>query len=184
MRRVLAVAAWLLAVAVAAGCAARSTVGAHAERGLDLSSYRTFDWGPPDALPTGDPRLDRDPYFNDHVQGAVEKQLAARGLELATSAAPDLLLHYHASITQRIDVNRADLAYGVGRTGGWPPVVHYEAGTLVLDIMDARTGRIIWRGWARNAVQDLLDDPDRMADTINESVTRMLSRLPPARQDR
>ena len=45
---------------------------------------------------------DGDPFFKDHVQGAVERGLAARGVEL-TSSNPDLLIHYHANISDDID---------------------------------------------------------------------------------
>jgi hypothetical protein len=38
-------------------------------------------------------------FFKDRFEGAVEKALAKRGLE-HSSANPDLLIHYHASITQ------------------------------------------------------------------------------------
>jgi hypothetical protein len=165
---------------ITAACAATMSVGSHVDRGLDFLQYRSFDWGPADALPTGDPRLDKDPFFKDHVQGAVEKQLAARGLELATSGTPDLLIHYHANIRQRIDVNRIDRAYGYCSETNCPSEsIHYEAGTLVLDFIDARTNRLVWRGWAENSVEDMLDDRDRMAKTIDEAVTRMVKQLPP-----
>lgn len=163
------------------GCAATMTVSSHVERGLELSHYRSFAWGPADALPTGDPRLDQNPFFKDHVQGAVEKQLAQRGLAV-TAGDADLLIHYHANITRRIDPNQADRAYGYCGTGDCLPAqVDYEAGTLVLDIVDARTNRLVWRGWAQRGVEDMLRDPDRMARTIEQAVTRMLQRLPPVR---
>ena len=53
---------------VLSGCATMR-VSSHVERGLDFSQDRTFDWGPPDALPLGDPRLDKDPFFRDQVEG-------------------------------------------------------------------------------------------------------------------
>ena len=155
-------------------------VSSHVQRGLDFAHYRTYDWGPADALPTGDPRLDRNPFFKDHVMGAVEKQLAARGLERSASGTPDLLIHYHASINQRIDVYGVDQRIRLllrRRLQG--RVVDYEAGTLVLDIVDARTNRVIWRGWAQDSVEGVLDNQDRMARKIDEAVTRMLARLPP-----
>jgi hypothetical protein len=156
------------------------TVSSHVEHGLDFSQYQSYDWDPADALPTGDPRLDGDPFFKDHVQGAVEKQLALRGLELASSGTPDLLIHYHANITQRIDVDAIDRAYGYRFADDYAAgVFEYEAGTLVIDMVDSRTNRLIWRGWAQNSVKDMLDDPDKMATMIDEAVTRMLSRLPP-----
>jgi len=172
------IAAALSALAMT-GCATMN-VSSHVQRGIDFAQYRTYDWGPADALPTGDPRLDKDPYFQDHMMGAVEKQMAARGYVRSTSRMPDLLIHYHASINQRFDV------YGVDREHGYcydddcnARVVAYEAGTLVLDIVDTRTNKVIWRGWAQDSVEDVLNHEDRMARKINEAVTRMLAMLPP-----
>ncbi len=173
--RLAAVAASALAVT---GCATMN-VSSHVQRDLDFTQYRTYDWGPADALPRGDPRLDKNPFFQDHVQGAVEKQLAAKGFERSTSGTPDLLIHYHASITQRIDVNRVDREYGYCYDKDCQArVIEYEAGTLVLDIVEARTSRVIWRGWAQDSVEGVLDNRDRMARKIDEAVRRMLERLP------
>lgn len=156
-------------------------VSSHVDRSAPFASYRTFDWGPADALPTGDPRLDKDPFFQDHVQGAVEKELAARRFERsAPGASPDLLIHYHASINQRIDVNRVDQEHGYCYEEDCRVRVNeYEAGTLVLDIVDAHTNRVIWRGWAQDSVADMLRDQDKMARKINEAVRQMLARFPP-----
>ena len=62
---------------VVAGCAPMR-VSSHVDRDLDFTRYRTFDWGPADALPAGDPRLERDAFFQDHIQGAIERNLAAK----------------------------------------------------------------------------------------------------------
>ena len=169
----------VLLAAGAAGCATLS-VSSHIEPGLDLAQYQTFDWGPADALPTGDPRLDADPAFNDWVQGAVERGLAQKGLTLVPEGTePDLRIHYHANITQRVDVTAVDQDFGFCEGAGCePPVTVYEAGTLVIDIIDARTNRVIWRGWAQDSVEDELDDPDAMEATIEDAVTRMLARFP------
>src|SRR5688572_11933126 len=138
MFRLLRLAAAALIVS-ASGCATMM-VSSHVQRDIDFTQYRTYDWGPADALPTGDPRLDANPFFKDHMQGAVERRFAARGLELTTSGTPDLLIHYHANVTQRIDVNRADQQYGYCYDEGCSVrVMEYEAGTLVLDLVDPRT---------------------------------------------
>jgi hypothetical protein len=169
----------MISVYTATGCATRMTVSSHVERGLDTSIYRTFDWGPPDALPVGDPRLDGNPFFKDHLAGAVEKGLAAHGLEMSSAGQPDLLVHYHANISTRLNVNRVDSAYGYCSQGDCPlDIVDYEAGTLILDFVDARSNRLIWRGWAQHGINAVLNDPDRMEATINEAVTRMLRRFP------
>lgn len=181
MRRLSGIAVLAACAAALVACAATMTVSSHVERGLDFSRYRSFSWGPADALPTGDPRLDQNPFFKDHVQGAVEKQLALRGLPV-TAGDADLVVHYHANVSRRINPNQADRAYGYCPSGDCLPApIEYEAGTLVLDVVDARTNRLVWRGWAQMGVENLLHDADRMAVTIDRAVTRMLQRLPAVR---
>jgi hypothetical protein len=154
------------------------SVSSHVRRGVDLGQYRVYAWGPADALPTGDPRLDRNPYFQDYVEGAVERQLAARGLRASASEAPDLLIHYHASIDTRIDVSSSEHEYERCQGSDCPPWIHdYEAGTLVLDVVDARTNRLIWRGWAQDSVE-AFEDRGRMATKIGEAVRRMMATFP------
>lgn len=178
MHRLKSVVAVALFLGVATACAPM-TVSSHVEHGLDLTAYRTFGWGPADALPTGDPRLDRNPFFKDHFEGAVEKQLAARRIELV-DANPDLLIHYHASITERIAVNRTDTEHGFCADGDCNSrVTDFESGTLILDIVDAHTNRLIWRGWAQHALGDMLDNQEHMAERIDQAVRRMLARFRP-----
>lgn len=181
MFRRLRLAALAFSALAAAGCATTMNVSSHVARSIDFAQYRTYDWGPADALPTGDPRLDENPFFRDHVQGAVEQQLAARGFKGSTSGTPDLLIHYHASIDWRIKANLIDRDYGYCATDDCPGgVIEYEAGTLVLDIVDTRTNRVIWRGWAEDSVESILNNQDRMARQIDEAVRRMIEMLPPA----
>jgi len=170
----------MYATLVAVGCAPAREVGSHVDRQLDFSTYRTYAWGSADALPTGDPRLDSNPVFKDRLEGAVERGLAMRGIALASGGRPDLLIHYHASISERLAINRASRAYGSCAGVDCPPhVTTAEAGTLVIDIMDARSDMLVWRGWATESVEDLLDNPDEMARTIDEAVGELLSQLPP-----
>ena len=166
--------------AAVTGCATMM-VSSHVQRDVDFARYRTYDWGPADALPTGDPRLDNNPFFKDHMQGAVEKHLAARGLELSSTGKADLLIHYHANVSQRIDVNRVDRQYGYCYGEDCSVrVMEYEAGTLVLDIVDTRTDRVVWRGWAQDSLEGVIDNQDRMERMINEAVAQMLERFPRA----
>jgi hypothetical protein len=178
MRRLTATTLAAIAATALSGCATMN-VSSHVERGLDVSQYHTYDWGPADALPLGDARLDKDPFFLDHVQGAVEKAMAARGFTWSADGTPDLRIHFHANISERLDIDRLDrdrgYCTGVGCT---PATESYEAGTLVIDLIDARTNRLIWRGWAQNTVKGMLENQDTMARQIDEAVTRMFERFP------
>ncbi len=173
--RLVAIGAGVLALT---SCATMN-VSSQVQHGLDFSKYHTFDWGTPDALPVSDPRLAKDPFFQDHLEGAVEKALQAKGYRRATGS-PDLLVHYHAAISERIDVDRTDRNRGYGYQGNPTVTTHtFEAGTIVIDIVDARTNRVVWRGWAQRDLAGILDNHDRLAKTIDEAVTRMLARFPP-----
>ena len=54
----------------------------------------------------------------------------------------------------------------------------YLQGTLVLDIIDARTNELIWRGWA-NTVLDHDPEPEEVHMYVNEAVRKMLEEFPP-----
>src|SRR5687768_1698083 len=117
---------------VLTGCGSMN-VNSYAEHGVDFAHYHTYNWGPPDHKTTGDPRLDNNPFFHEWLQTEVERQLTRRGY-LKTTAVPDLTVHYHASISQEIDVNCADRQAGYCGDGDCQPYV-YEAGTLLFDLV-------------------------------------------------
>ena len=103
----------LVASAVIAVSCATMRAGVYVAPAVDFTPYRTFAWGAPDALPAGDARLDQNPYFKDYLHGAVERGLAARRIDRVDAPdSADLLVHYHASVTRRLDVTGADRAYG------------------------------------------------------------------------
>lgn len=169
----------IVALALAAGGCAAVRAGSYVERGIDFAQYRSYDWAPPDALPAGDPRLDEHAYFQDYVQGAVQRGLAGKGYGKAPSEVPDLLIHYHAAVTRRIAVDPFDRPFGACYDDACRVRVReFDVGMLVLDVIDARTGRLVWRGWARHGVTDILNNPDRMAARINEAVAGMLATMP------
>ena len=182
MRRLFLRVTVVAAALVLAGCATLG-VSSHTDRGLIWSKYKTFDWGPADALPAGDPRLDKDPFFRDHVEGAIEKAMASRGFaRSATTERPDVVIHYHANVAERFGADYNDGRYRYCASDDCRPrVSRYEAGTLVVDVVDAATDVLLWRGWAQGSLEGVLGNRDRLRRRIEESVTRMFETLPPAR---
>ena len=61
-----------------AGCATLQ-VHSFVERGASLTQYHSYAWGPEGVRSTGDPRLDDNEFFEQHVRTAIDKQLAGRG---------------------------------------------------------------------------------------------------------
>jgi hypothetical protein len=162
------------AVLAASACALRN-VSSFADRGFEISRYRTYSWAADEPRATGDPRLDNNSLFQSCVRMNIEKELAKRGLERATSASVDLVVHYYASVTQRLEVNGPHQPYDVCRD--CTPRV-YDAGTLVIDLVDAHTNVLVWRGWAEGSIDGLIDDQPLFEGAIREGVARILARLP------
>lgn len=167
-------------IAFAPACAPLS-VGADFGINTDFSTYQTYAWGPADALPTGDPRLDNNPFFNERVRQAIERNLRERGLRKSTGDDPDVLVHYHATIQQRIDTYTVDREYGYTYGQTETQIHEYEQGTLIMDIAVAETKSVIWRGWAITDIGGSIDNPDRLGKLVDESVSKMLKQFPPER---
>ncbi|HEX8027627.1 MAG TPA: DUF4136 domain-containing protein [Vicinamibacterales bacterium] len=166
-----------LAAVLATGCATL-TVSSHIEHNVAFTDYLTYDWGPPDNLPVGDPRLDNNPFFQDTVQGAIEKRLAAKGYERATAGKADLLVHYHASVNQKVEVYNVDNEYGYCYGDCQPQFTDYEQGTLVIDVVDAKSNKVVWRGWAQDVMNGVIDNQDRLEKQVEKGIDRMMQMLP------
>ena len=173
-RRLVPLAARFLTAALAAACATLN-IGSFVDRGFEMSMVRTFEWAPAEHLSTGDPRLDNNEFFQRYLKAAVERDLTARGLERTDPGMADVVVHYHASVTQRVDPAGVDQQYGACED--CRPSV-FDAGTLTLDLVDAGTNRIVWRGWAERSIQGVLDHQQGMERAVDQAVAKILARLP------
>jgi hypothetical protein len=154
-------------------------VGSYEARGIDFARYGSYGWAAADRLSTGDPRLDNNPFFERRLKAGVDRQLAGRGLEQGAAGAPDLVVHYHASVSQRIDLNGIDREFARCEAEECQPFV-YEAGTIVLDLVDARTNTLVWRGWAKDSLDGVIDDQSWLEQKVDQAVTRIMATLPRA----
>lgn len=155
-----------------AGCSA-VTAGSYLNTQADITQYATFGWAEPDGTPTGDPRLDNNPFFFGRVQSEVERGLQDRGYTMAD--APDLEIHIHASVTQEINTQVVDQQFCA--EGDCRPFV-YDAGTLVIDLVDPASSRLVWRGWAESTFGEVINNQAAMEQRIDESVAQILARFP------
>ena len=171
-RRSLTLAACAASLLTAMACAPIA-VSSFTEQGVRVESYDTYGWAAVDTGVPGDPRLDNNPFFHDYLRGAIDRHLISRGYE-PTVLSPDVYVHYHASTRQKIHLT------------GHPPTTDrrdraveiYDEGTIVIDLMDARTGALVWRGAAQSGLAGAVGDQRRMEDTVERVVSRILARLP------
>lgn len=168
----------VVTVASVAACAP-VTVQSYTAGSTDVRQYHTYSWGASDATSTGDPRLDGNQFFAERVRSRVDAELARRGYEKTESGPPSLVVHYHASVTQKIDLSTVDPP-----SSGAPPHAVadsyvYDAGTLVIDLVDARSDTLVWRGWAEGSLEGVIDNQAAMEAHIDRAVAQVLQRLPP-----
>jgi len=159
----LAALALLLTFPVVAG------VSVEHDREADFSSYTTYSWG------EGTPA--RRPDVQDLTVAAVDRELAARGL-VKVDGGGALNVLTHALVDTHTLEKLADPTYfkfwsGVNIVD--PSTL--KTGSLVVDLQDAHSERIVWRGLATATV----DKPfKKLGKKIDKVVAKMFRDFPPA----
>jgi len=145
----------------------------------NFADLKTFDWMP---VPE---KAGIDSFVVQRVKNAVNTELQAKGL-MMTSDNPDFLIATHLGQKEKVQVT--DLGYDYGpygryRGGYWGgpggvSTYKYEEGSLILDFVDAKSMKMIWRGAAKAEIQNV-DTPDKSEKLINEAVNKILKKFPP-----
>jgi hypothetical protein len=48
----------------------------------------------------------------------------------------------------------------------------------VIDLIDARSRRLVWRGWAEGDIDGVVDNQKWMEKRVDEAVAKIIERLP------
>jgi hypothetical protein len=158
----------------------------------EFDRYRTYAWmknatgtrdGVKQHIPTGGP-LDK------RIRSAAARHLASKELEVSAND-PDLLVIYHLGTQEKIQATSYGYSYYPhysGWGGGYPyysgygghrvDIYQYTEGTLILDLVDARTEQLVWRGYATDTLEQN-PSPEKVESRLDEAFHRMLSNYPP-----
>lgn len=112
----------------------------------------------------------------ERVRPAVERELGARRLRKVERERPDFLVTYYAAIEKPIDAKAITYAAGVPLLA--KPVTSYERGSFVIDVLDARTGKLLWRGVGRR-VFDPKQTPEQRSERIDAAVASVIDEFAP-----
>jgi hypothetical protein len=107
----------------------------------------------------------------------------AKGLaRVDPSANPDVLVAYHASFDENLEITGSAHGWGPLGLGGdrWGSarVQPILVGTLVVDISDARTRAIVWRSLASSDIRPT-DKPESRDKKIAKATEKMFKNYPP-----
>lgn len=179
MRRLVVGTALMAALVVPAGCRSPMVAGADYDPSVLIGQPATFLWNQPDGIPVGDPRLDNNPFFIERLHGAIARELTSRGVRMAVGARkPTLLIHHHAAVQDHVEVFPTDESSTWSPYGPGTQVLNYEEGNFIVDAVNAETGKLVWRGWARVDLMGTLDDPKALDELLGEAVERMFEFFP------
>lgn len=146
----------------------------------DWDAVQTFAW-----QDTPETSLEeRNPFMHSLIKNTIEAELATSGLT-EVEANPNVWVNYHASTTTDVQLRTDSYGYSFGGYGmaGWGyygmaagPVssttraIEYTRGTLVVDIWDAASKQLVWRG----TVSDTLPDNVQKAEKL---VVRAINKM-------
>jgi len=169
----------LLMSAFVAACGLGIAAGADYSPTVEFARYSSFTWDEPDDRPIGDARLENNPFFESRLHAAIAVELADHGVR-ADGIGPALIVHHHVTVRNRVDVYAADerAGYSAGGYAEGTQVVQFNEGTILVDIADAETKEVIWRGWAMFDISRALGDPDLMTRAVDEAIRKMFADFP------
>ncbi len=87
--------------------------------------------------------------------------------------------HFGHGFFGRGHFRRSHFGLGYGPYYGSGRVREYTRAQLVLDVVDAQTDELIWRGWATKSLEDN-PTPEAVRKYVKAAVEKILERFPPA----
>jgi len=137
-----------------------------------FDAVKTFAWqDTPETSLEG-----RNPFMHSLIKNTIEAELATSGLT-EVDANPDVWVNYHASTTTETQLRTDSYGYSMGGYGmaGWgyygmaagpvsstTRVVEYTKGTLVVDIWDAASKELVWRGMMTDTLPDNVQKAEKL----------------------
>ncbi len=142
------------------------------DRSADFSKYKTYSW---EKVQT------QDPLWVDRIKEAVNTALTAKGLTPVESGGDVAIVAIEMTKNQRTLNTFYDGFGGGWRWGGGfgdatTTVDNYKVGTLVVDLFDANTKKVIWRG---SSSDTLSDKSDKNIKNLDKGVQKMFDHFPP-----
>ena len=166
------------------GCTTTSRVGVtnDFDHAVNFRAYKTWAWYPQQPSDTeGGPAKGYESFLDKRLRAAVTTEMTQKGLT-EVDKAPDIYVAYSARVEDKQQVSPYyngmgyPYGYGYGYYGrNYSPVTQYKAGTVVIDVIDARRKELAWRGTGQAQVnQNSIDETE-----TRRIVNGILSTYPP-----
>lgn len=137
----------------------------------DFANYHTYSWANVQT---------QDPLWTDRIKNAVNEQLMAKGWMMVPSGGDASLV----AIGTTQEKQNLETFYNT-MPGGWfwngfgdseTYTENYKVGTLVVDIYDSKTKKLLWRG---SSSDTLAGKPEQNEKKLDKAVKKMFDHFPP-----
>jgi hypothetical protein len=167
-------AVWLLlGAALALGCGV--PVAVESDPNVRHAAWRTWSWLPRPPVARGDTTY---ATVDERLRVAFDREMKLRGFRRVDKERPDFLLTYYAAVERPIDAKA--VAYAAGGPSSAKAAVdehgNYAQGMLLVDVLDPRTGKLVWRGVGKRVFEPEQTPEDRRA-RIDDAVASVVSQL-------
>ena len=163
----------ILTLLLACALGVLATVKTDYNHSADFGHYKTYSWIKVSV---------QDPLWEDRISNAVDSQLSAKGWTKVEADGDAALAAYGSTRNQKTLQTWYD-----GFGGGWfwhgfgdglatTTVQETPVGTLMVDIFDSSTKKLIWRGIASDT---LSGKPDKDEKKLDKAVAEMFKNFPP-----
>ena len=159
------------AVLLCAAAAIFADVKTDYDRMANFGRYRTYSWVEVET---------QNSLWDDRIRGAVDQQLMNRGWKKVPSGGDAAVAAYSATtVRDRIYTYYNDPGWGWGWGGGfgtaYTQVIPEEVNNFSVDIFDAKTKKLIWRGSGTKLVSH---KSKKNIKRLNDVVEDMFKRFP------
>jgi hypothetical protein len=175
----------IVLVVLAVGPAFAQKVYVDYDKDYDFDNVKTFSW-----VKTETTSMEgADPLMHSRIVNAIEHYISMGGVR-ETDSNPDVHVTYHTSTKENVSFNTDHWGYGYPR--GWyggyygrygygagfststTTVSTYNTGTLIVDVWDAKSKELIWRGIATNIT--VSTNPAKMEKRIDKALKKIVSK--------
>jgi Domain of unknown function (DUF4136) len=159
-------------------------------QGEDFSKYKTYKWVD---LKGAD---HVDDLTGKQIQGAIDTNLATKGLQKVDSDSADLYIDIQTAIDTEKQYTsfNSGWGYGPGWGGGWygygggmasttttGSTSTIYIGQLAVDMYDSAKKELVWRGVASKTI-DPKAKPEKQQKNITKAVDKLLKNYPPQKK--
>ena len=154
-------------------------------QGYDFSGLKSFTWKPNDDNEYG---LKDNDLMDGRIRAAIVDTLSGKQYAPIDSGAPDFYISYHIVFEQKISNNTVSGGFSIGtstrgssggiRIGTGTQIRAYDQRTILIDVTDPTSDKLIWRGISTQPDSEHTD-PEESTQSINEAVEKILLQFPP-----